>query len=152
MPETARRWPVVLLWAALALLEVHALADAVVAREPGSHLADHVLEALAGTAVLAPAAVAGGRLRRGAVAAISLALVPPALLGLSLAVAGSSARGARADDRTGFVPATGRDRAARRRGRCSSGGRAAETATWWCAGRSRSSAPSPSSTWSRPAC
>ena len=53
MPEAARRWPVVLLWAALALLAVHALADAVVARETGSDLADHVAEAPAVVAVLA---------------------------------------------------------------------------------------------------
>jgi uncharacterized protein len=103
MPDALRRTPAILLWAALGLLSLHALADAVAQPEPGADLVRHVPEALAVMAVLALAAVAGGRLRAGAVAAISLALVPPALLGFGLAVADASAHGARGDDWTGFL-------------------------------------------------
>src|SRR5690349_10459836 len=103
MPDAVRRWPAMLLWAGLALLAVHGLTDAVIAPEPGADLARHVPEALAVVAVLAAAATAVNRLRAGAVAAIALALVPPALLGFGLAVADAVARGAHGDDWTGFL-------------------------------------------------
>src|SRR4051812_9040262 len=92
-----------LLLAALALLAIHAVDDAVVQPEPGAALAGHVPELLAVGLVLGLAAVAVRRLRDGWAAAVALALVVPALAGFGLAVADASARGATGDDWTGFL-------------------------------------------------
>src|SRR5947209_4321341 len=101
--DDARGWPATLVWAGVALLAAHAMTDAIIAPEAGVGRPQHVPEALVVAAALAFAALGVKRMRAGAIAALALALVPPALLGFGLAVADSAARGAHGDDWTGFL-------------------------------------------------
>ena len=89
--------------AAAAVVALHTIADAFVAREPGVEPADHVVSGVVPLALLA-AAVAGFRLGRpGLRAVLALALGVLAIEGFALAVADARGVGVRGDDWTGFA-------------------------------------------------
>ena len=89
--------------AAAAVIGLHTIADAFIAREPGVELADHVVSGLVPLVLLA-AAVAGFRVGRpGLRAVLALALGVLALEGFVLAVADARGVGVRGDDWTGFA-------------------------------------------------
>ena len=88
---------------AVAIVALHTVTDAFIAREPGVRPTDHIVSGLVPLALLA-AAAAGFRLgRAGLRAVLALGLGVLALEGFALAVAGASAVGVRGDDWTGFA-------------------------------------------------
>jgi len=88
--------------AAAAVVALHTITDAFLAREPGVELADHTVSGLVPLALLA-AAVAGFTLARpGVRALLALVLGVLALEGFALAVADARAVGMRGDDWTGL--------------------------------------------------
>ena len=99
----AARADVLLFSGAIALLAMHAAADAFVAPEPGTGPGDHLLRGLATFAILALAALAYPRLPAGGRAAVAPLFGVLALEGATLAIADARAVGARGEDWTGFL-------------------------------------------------
>jgi hypothetical protein len=88
---------------AAAVVALHAINDAFIAREPGVGPTDHAVSGLVPLALLA-AAVAGSTLARpGVRAVLALALAVLAIEGFAVAVADSRAVGMRGDDWTGLA-------------------------------------------------
>ena len=89
--------------AATALVALHTITDAFIAREPGVQLGDHTLSGLAPLALLAVAVAGYARARPGLRAVLALALGVLALEGFALAVADARTGGLRGDVWTGFA-------------------------------------------------
>ena len=87
--------------AAAAIVAVHTVTDAFVAREPGVRPADHIVSGLAPLALIVAACGAFWLSRAGPRAVVSLVLGALALEGFALAVANARAVGAHGDDWTG---------------------------------------------------
>ena len=89
--------------AAAAIVAVHAVTDAFIARESGVRPADHIVSGLAPLALIVAACGAFWLSRAGPRAVVSLVLGALALEGFALAVANARAVGAHGDDWTGFA-------------------------------------------------
>lgn len=89
--------------AATAVVALHTITDAFIAREPGVQLGDHTLSGLAPLALLAAAVAGYARARPGLRAVLALALGVLALEGFALAVADARTGGVRGDVSTGFA-------------------------------------------------
>ena len=89
--------------AAAAVVALHTITDAFVAREPGVELADHAVSGLVPLALLAAAADRVAVVRPGLRAMLALALGVLAIEGFALSIADARAVGMRGDDWTGFA-------------------------------------------------
>ncbi len=98
-----RAGDVIVFSSSVALLAIHAAADAYVSPEPGTGARDHLVRGVATLAVLGAALIAYPRLRTGGRAALAAVLGVLALEGAALAIAGARNVGARGEDWTGFV-------------------------------------------------
>ncbi|MGZ8696951.1 MAG: hypothetical protein ACXWZ1_06310, partial [Gaiellaceae bacterium] len=88
---------------AAALVAVHTVADAFVAREPGVPLTDHLVAGLVSLGLLGAAAIVFARSRAGMRAVVALVLGALAVEGFALAVADARAAGMHGDHWTGFT-------------------------------------------------
>ena len=89
--------------AAVAIVALHTVTDAFIAREPGVRPTDHVVSGLLPLALLAGASACFWLGRAGLRAVLALVLGVLALEGFALAVADARAVGVRGDDWTGFA-------------------------------------------------
>ncbi len=89
--------------AAVAIIALHTVADAFIAREPGVRPTDHIVSGLVPLVVLAAVAVCFWLGRSGLRAVLALVLGVLALEGFALAVADARAVGVRGGDWTGFA-------------------------------------------------
>ena len=89
--------------AAAAVVALHTITDAFIAREPGVELADHAVSGLVPLALLAAGVAGYALMRPGLRAVLALALGFLAIEGFALVVADSRAVRMRADDLTGLA-------------------------------------------------
>jgi fermentation-respiration switch protein FrsA (DUF1100 family) len=94
---------VLVFWAALAILALHAATDSFIAPEPGTGPLDHLLRGSVSLAILVVAAVVYPRLQAGGQAALAGVFGALALEGAILAIADARGFGARGEDWTGFL-------------------------------------------------
>jgi uncharacterized protein len=99
----AERWETGLFAVALGFVALHAVVDAFIAPEPGTHWNDHLARGFATLAILAAAVAFVPHLPAGARAAVAAVLGGLALEGAGLAIADARAVGARGEDWTGFL-------------------------------------------------
>ena len=86
----------------MAVVAIHTVTDAFIAREPGVRPTDHIVSGLVPLALLAGASACFWLSREGLRAVLALVLGVLALEGFALAVADARAVGVRGDDWTGF--------------------------------------------------
>ena len=94
---------VLVFWAALAILALHAATDSFIAPEPGTGPLDHLLRGSVSLAILVVAAVVYPRLQAGGRAALAGVFGALALEGAILAITDARGFGARGEDWTGFL-------------------------------------------------
>ena len=94
---------VLVFWAALAILALHAATDSFIAPEPGTGPLDHLLRGSVSLAILVVAAVVYPRLQAGGRAALAGVFGALALEGAILAIADARGSQARGEDWTGFL-------------------------------------------------
>lgn len=94
---------VLVFWAALAILALHAATDSFIAPEPGTGPLDHLLRGSVSLAILVVAAVVYPRLQAGGRAALAGVFGALALEGAILAIADARGSRARGEDWTGFL-------------------------------------------------
>lgn len=100
---TPRPRDVRVLSAAVALVAAHALADTLVAPEPGTGAGDHLVPAFVTLAVLVVSVAVFARGRDGLRAAVAIVLGLLALEGFAIAVSDASANGPHGDNWSGFL-------------------------------------------------